>query len=62
MKKYALAALAALTLGGAVLASQPADARVCWSNGFRTVCRGPVFVHPYFHRYWAPGWGWGWRY
>ena len=41
MKKYVFAALAALTLGGAVLA-QPAHARVCYWNGFAQVCHpGP---------------------
>jgi hypothetical protein len=62
MKKIVLAALTALLLGSAVLAS-PAEAR-CWWNGYAMQCWHPHAWWWHHHPYWRHyGWGYGrhWR-
>lgn len=53
MKKLIVAAVAALTIGGAVLSS-PAEARCFW-NGFGYTCTHH-FYRPFVRPYYGGGW------
>lgn len=62
MRKFIVAALAALAIGTAAFAS-PAEAR-CWWNGYSWHCWRPHHSW-YRHHYWGPRYGhhyWGPRY